>query len=1148
MKNNPLFDAEFLKHLDNYRNRTVYVRILSLTTDGYPIEQIEGVATGGTITIDGSSAVRRICSLTMTTQNININNIYWGLNARVKIEVGLERKFDIGLDSFANDFELLIERYEEYPDVIWFPQGVFIITEFKTNSQINNYTITLTGKDKMCLLNGDVGGVFNAETDIGTEQYWDDNIKRYVKEKKSLQYVIQEMIHHYAKEDYGNIIVKLYPGYDILQNRTGSTIYIIEDKDEQPVDVRSSNDVGPSGYYWAGSHYTIDFSNMRKDFIYHFSADEDNNTLISGQVYALPTTIVDDNDNEYMVRRILDKDDLGYQIHELDFPDDLIAAPGNTVTSILDKIIQHFPAYEYFYNLYGQFVFQPKDTYVNTSWNNEISYENEKFILPMAVSKKVKYSFEGNQIITAFQNNPKLNEIKNDFTVWGLRTLPSGIQQHIHMRYAIDRKPNYYVSFKKEDSEKSKLYITKEYYEELQDNIINAHKETWLEKKTKPPQYLLDAQYYSYENYISDRKADLIPIKYTQEELNARWWDITEWAEYYKEMFGDYPDERLLNYGITGAIFSCIFPDGSIISVDRINRNNSGITMQYIPNGINSLERKSSLSSVFIFDTYYESGNPFFTQIPGTSMIWNPFQHGFNGCYHYFLQFLNRSLGVEDNMTKVTEPNFVKSWIYNPQVPKSKLDEHQKKIQELKTQYEIKIVDWREIIYQMALDYYALNHDDNFHLNLFHNNDLTEFNVPRIYSIDGRTGYEQYYHDIEGFWRTLYVPLEEREQYFSIFRKLTGMQHELPASIMWGADNTTFTYNSALRDQTIHVDALSEEKTEFYIDVNGNIRNYETDEILTDASCESGYTLQILIDRDLTIKATKEEIIELEQQLDEKYHEYNSAIQLYKVQSLEENDNIDQSTVENLKNEINALTLLLNQQYDAIQQAQLALCSYSLFYNCEVNEEDFYGDINYTPNGFPIYTDYTTEELSVVGEYNKNIVYNPQELLFWFDFYNPDSLGLGQFSVPAIGPRPKVKQNEAIKALIYQDVPDFIFVKAEDYEKDPTNSVYYDYKVIPLHEGDFYQTAIDNGDIRVSTRSITAQEEIDEMLYKDSYSNEEVQLTSIPVYYLEPNIIISARDELQIVNGYYILNKMVVPLTFNGTMKNTCVRVPERIY
>jgi len=42
----------------------------------------------------------------------------------------------------------------------------------------------------------------------------------------------------------------------------------------------------------------------------------------------------------------------------------------------------------------------------------------------------------------------------------------------------------------------------------------------------------------------------------------------------------------------------------------------------------------------------------------------------------------------------------------------------------------------------MALDYYAFNHDDNFHMDLFHNNDLRKYTIEQIYSIDGRTGYE----------------------------------------------------------------------------------------------------------------------------------------------------------------------------------------------------------------------------------------------------------------------------------------------------------------------------------------------------------------------------------------------------------------------
>jgi len=45
--------------------------------------------TAGSITNDGESAVRRICSLTVSTQNLNINSVYWGITTKVKIEIGL---------------------------------------------------------------------------------------------------------------------------------------------------------------------------------------------------------------------------------------------------------------------------------------------------------------------------------------------------------------------------------------------------------------------------------------------------------------------------------------------------------------------------------------------------------------------------------------------------------------------------------------------------------------------------------------------------------------------------------------------------------------------------------------------------------------------------------------------------------------------------------------------------------------------------------------------------------------------------------------------------------------------------------------------------------------------------------------------------
>ena len=64
--NNPLVDKEFLAILDANREREVYARIIALTFQEEPVELLEGRVTQGSINIDGASALRRTCSLTMT--------------------------------------------------------------------------------------------------------------------------------------------------------------------------------------------------------------------------------------------------------------------------------------------------------------------------------------------------------------------------------------------------------------------------------------------------------------------------------------------------------------------------------------------------------------------------------------------------------------------------------------------------------------------------------------------------------------------------------------------------------------------------------------------------------------------------------------------------------------------------------------------------------------------------------------------------------------------------------------------------------------------------------------------------------------------------------------------------------------------------
>jgi hypothetical protein len=65
----PLHDREFLKALHKQNIRTLYARIIALNELEAPIEVIEGKVTGGSINVDGASAIRRTCSLTLVADS-----------------------------------------------------------------------------------------------------------------------------------------------------------------------------------------------------------------------------------------------------------------------------------------------------------------------------------------------------------------------------------------------------------------------------------------------------------------------------------------------------------------------------------------------------------------------------------------------------------------------------------------------------------------------------------------------------------------------------------------------------------------------------------------------------------------------------------------------------------------------------------------------------------------------------------------------------------------------------------------------------------------------------------------------------------------------------------------------------------------------
>ncbi len=174
--------------------------------------------------------------------------------------------------------------------------------------------------------------------------------------------------------------------------------------------------------------------------------------------------------------------------------------------------------------------------------------------------------------------------------------------------------------------------------------------------------------------------------------------------------------------------------------------------------------------------------------------------------------------------------------------------------------------------------------------------------------------------------------------------------------------------------------------------------------------------------------------------------------------------------------------------------------------------------------------------------WHKDIIDNPEKLLFWFDFFQADQMGIGKFAVSVIGDRPKTINDSTIKVIIYRDTPDVIYCTESEYE--------YYLSICAVKEG--YAYIIIDDDLKSkfnrSIRGKTIHEQADTMLYQYSYYNDNVSISSVPIYYLNPNTIISIKDDLSQIIGYYIMNKIDISLAYNGTMTINAIKSPERIY
>ena len=255
-------------------------------------------------------------------------------------------------------------KYED--DIFWFPQGIFVIVDPSISHSTSECTISLSCRDKMCLLNGECGG--NLPASITFHEY--DQILGE-----------QSVIDFSEITEPNDRTVYVFPSVVSLE---GTSSQYWQWNKTQGFFASSENMIGE----------TIKEPNLIYDIIQtlvcYYGGESINKIIIndvpleikqlirnngSGNLYYNPA------DGKYSTDQSLSTDnsgkwiefqpgeDCGYVFNDFTYPgEELICGIGSNVCSVLDEIKDTLGNFEYFYDIEGNFVFQEIKNYLNVAY------------------------------------------------------------------------------------------------------------------------------------------------------------------------------------------------------------------------------------------------------------------------------------------------------------------------------------------------------------------------------------------------------------------------------------------------------------------------------------------------------------------------------------------------------------------------------------------------------------------------------------------------------------------------------------------------------------------------------------------------------------------------------------------------------------
>lgn len=1068
------------------------IKISFLDMNEHFLRSAEGVATSGSINIDGASALRRTSQLTFSTQDISAVDYFELYKTKFKLEV------DIGFGYVS--------------------QGIYLLTSFSSNLTTNNFTFNISGKDKMCLLNGEHGGSFSSSVDFGKldsineiyipiekELYEPGKYYYQTQNENKLEYQIDYSMYpttnrNYFKKELQYTQVKI-PIKDIIMN------LLVEygDEKKENVFIYDLDMTGLELLEYRGLNPLYLYRNTQSGKIENLTIDgkqqvqiKSSNKMVSistlgngyypltplgEEIDTSESIIITDGGMDYNIIKIEYGQSLGYRDTDLVYAGDLLGNINENIVSILDKIKNMLGNYEYFYNEKGHFIFRKRKDYIDNIFPSTII---DGLGLEYITSYKHDYYKLKQSEIISIQRTPQIMNIKNDFSIWGNRQGSNG-QLPIHSRIAIHNKPDWYVNYngvKFIYNPENFDSLWTEYY-----SCIEAMENLNITKKEI---------YENFINTIANEENTLFTDPVYREQYLNLFPDLCEF-----EFPGDKIDMVNDFTILRQTFYVALFLIGKICCLILNGFNNGDISYK-----INSeqelylIDRKLEKVLKYLIDDLLEM----FINPKKETKLKNYINQGssfLRSIKLYLLEILGVSSSITDDQIKnylyIKESleNEIKSYIYDFILHYIKYYYNDNNVLSIEDNYERVDNPFNNkdsILYKEYLNKNGNLFDKELSILI---NQLRDEVQKKNFSIAvGQPELEENY---------CYFKVDHSLQnYFSKLANMNQVEYdkdEFESDIYVYSKHLSFVYPYYYYYYDNQGRRLWDWHLPYYFDI-------QEEKVSSENAFQTQKENFINIYNEYYYNENTKIIYvndwrEIIYQMAKDYYNNHKKIDYWiKINEYNNNRYLKQITT-----------------YEPFYEDLLGFWR-QLYYN------PLYESLDYSlPDG------YTVEDYDKENSWHKDVSENPSGLNFWFDFIVPTG-DFQQFSINNIGAKGKYLNDSKVKSIANKKPPAIKILSSMDWEllgDNPDSS----YSYIQLG-------GILKDSYTISSQSISALDKTQELLFTHTYAQETLNLSILPT----DNIQVNTRIKLEGFDGEYTVSKITIPLQYNGAMNIVLTKIP----